>query len=142
FPRLGPSGPLTGHGDNFGDPIVVYNQKLGEFFAGDLATGCGGQGIGLWTSLTGDTWTLGACAANVSAGNGDRESMAVDNNPTSPFYGRMYVSFNNFAIGGGVIQVTHSDDGPTWSAPVSLTAGFLRNAEVAVGPDGHVFVAA
>src|SRR5437870_12560080 len=80
----------SGHGTNFGDPIVVYNARLGMWFAGDLATGCGGQGIGLWTSTNGATWSTGACAANISAQNGDRESMWVDNNPASPFYGRMY----------------------------------------------------
>ena len=50
------SQPLcSGHGTNFGDPIVVYNARLGMWFAGDLATGCGGQGIGLWTSTNGVT---------------------------------------------------------------------------------------
>ena len=35
------SQPLcTGHGTNFGDPIVVYNANLGMWFAGDLATSC------------------------------------------------------------------------------------------------------
>ena len=29
----------SAHGENFGDPIVVFNKKLGKFFAGDLATG-------------------------------------------------------------------------------------------------------
>src|SRR5438309_1860649 len=47
----------SGHGTNFGDPIVVYNAALNMWFAGDLATGCGGQGIGLWTSPSGVTWT-------------------------------------------------------------------------------------
>ncbi len=52
------SQPLcSGHGTNFGDPIVVYNARLGMWFAGDLATGCGGQGIGVWTSPDGITWT-------------------------------------------------------------------------------------
>ena len=32
----------TGHGTNYGDPIVVYNLKLQEWFAGDLVTACGG----------------------------------------------------------------------------------------------------
>src|SRR5438067_10650447 len=73
----------TGHGTNFGDPIVVYNARLGMWFAGDLATGCGGQGIGLWTSPDGVTWSAGACAYNT--GSGDRESMWVDNNLASPF---------------------------------------------------------
>ena len=62
------SQPLcTGHGTNFGDPIVVYNAHLGTWFAGDLATGCGGQGIGLWTSPDGVTWTTGACASTPAA---------------------------------------------------------------------------
>src|SRR5437762_11695590 len=52
----------SGHSTNFGDPIVVYNARLGMWFAGDLATGCGGQGIALWTSTNGVTWATGACA--------------------------------------------------------------------------------
>ena len=28
----------NGHGTNFGDPIVVFNQKLNKWFAGDLAS--------------------------------------------------------------------------------------------------------
>ena len=36
-----------------------------------------------------------ACAH--SGSNDDRESMWVDNTPTSPFYGRMYISWNGGA---------------------------------------------
>jgi hypothetical protein len=36
FTRLLPAPFATGHGDNFGDPLVVYNAKLGKFFAGDI----------------------------------------------------------------------------------------------------------
>src|SRR2546425_294210 len=97
FTRLNPSPFTNGHGTNYGDPIVVYNARLVKWFAGDLATGCGGQGIGLWTSLDGLTWRKGKCAHNGSSD--DRESMWVDNNPTSPFYGRMYISWNDFAAG-------------------------------------------
>jgi len=99
----------TGHGTNFGDPLVVYNAALNLWFAGDLATGCGGQGVGLWTSVDGITWIPGACAH--SGGSDDRESMWVDNNPTSPHFGRMYISWNNFAVGGGALQVVYSDNG-------------------------------
>ncbi|PYU86714.1 MAG: hypothetical protein DMG08_29350, partial [Acidobacteria bacterium] len=86
FSRLGmnQSPFASGHGTNYGDPIVVYNARLSTWFAGDLATGCGGQGIGLWTSSDGSNWSVGACAHN--GGDDDRESMWVDNNPTSPFY--------------------------------------------------------
>ena len=56
----------TGHGTNYGDPIVVYNLKQQQWYAGDLVTGCGGLGIGVWTSPDGINWTTGACAHNGS----------------------------------------------------------------------------
>src|SRR5438034_7891984 len=137
FTRLNPSPFASGHGTNYGDPILAYNAKLGKWFAGDLATGCGGQGIGLWTSSDGSNWSVGACAHN--GGDDDRESMWVDNNPTSPFYGRMYVSWNDFAAGQGIF-VTHSDDGAVWTS-AQVTTGFIRNVQVTGGADGTVFVA-
>ncbi len=150
FTEIQPSPFGTGHGTNFGDPIVVYNAKLGKFFAGDLVTGCGGQGIGLWTSTDGKTWTSGACAHN--GGSDDRESMWVDNEPTSGTYGRMYISWNDFLVGTGALSITHSDDGTTWSAPVRIsnTSTFIRDVQVTgspvgatrfEGPDSTVFVA-
>ena len=139
FTRLLPSPFATGHGSNFGDPVVVYNAKLAKWFEGDLATGCGGQGIGLWSSPDATTWSTGACAHN--GGSDDRESMAVDNNPASPFYGRMYISWNDFNVGGGALYVTHSDDGTTWS-PVQLNPSFIRDVQIQVAADGTVLVAA
>jgi hypothetical protein len=117
----------TGHGTNYGDPIVVFNQKLNKWFAGDLATGCGGQGIGLWTSPDGQTWTAGACAHNNSGD--DRESFWVDNNPFSAVYGRMYTSYNNFNVGGGALFVAYSDDGTNWTQK-QLSSGFIRDVQV------------
>src|SRR6266576_2689343 len=137
-----PSQPLcSGHGTNFGDPIVVYNARLGMWFAGDLATGCGGQGIGLWTSPDGITWTTGACAHN--GGSDDRESMWVDNNLSSPFYGRMYISYNDFAIGGGALRVVYSDNGTAWT-PVTLNGSFIRDVQITgdLQGSGRVYVQA
>src|ERR1700730_991028 len=134
----------TGHGTNYGDPIVVYNAALGMWFAGDLANGCGGGipgGIGLWTSPDGVTWTVGACAHTSTSD--DRESMWVDNNPASPHYGRMYISFNNFAQ-SQQIQVTYSDNGTTWSAPVNVTNTFIRDIQLTgdLQGSGNVYLAA
>src|SRR5262245_9708166 len=131
----------AGHGTNFGDPIVVHNTRLGMWFAGDLATGCGGQGIGLWTSPDGVTWTAAACAHNGT--NDDRESMWVDNNLASLFYGRMYISYNDFAIGGGALYVVYSDNGTTWTT-VQLNPGFIRDIQITgdLQGSGRVYVAA
>ena len=135
FHQISPPPFGTAHGTNFGDPIVVFNSKLNKWFAGDLTTGCGGQGIGLWTSLNGKVWAKGACAHN--GGGDDRESMWVDNEPTSGTYGRMYISFNDFAI-GGALSLVWSANGTTWSAPViiSNTATFMRDVQVSGSPRG------
>jgi hypothetical protein len=136
FTQISPPPFATGHGFNLGDPIVVYNAKLGKFFAGDLVGGCGGQGIGLWTSTDGQTWTAGACAHN--GFSDDRESMWVDNEPTSGTYGRMYISWNDFGVGVGALSVTHSDDGTIWTSPVRVVNGstFIRDVQVTGTPAG------
>jgi len=127
FTQITPAPFCNGHGTNYGDPIVVFNKKLNLWFAGDLATGCGGFGIGMWTSPDGITWTAGGCAYN--GGNTDRESMWVDNDPTSVGYGRMYVSLNDFNINGGALRVSYSDNGTTWT-PVTIASSFLRDVQV------------
>ena len=134
FTEIEPPPFATGHSTNFGDPIVVYNQKLGLWFAGDLVVGCG-SGVGLWTSPDGINWTVGACAVN---GTTDRESMWVDNDPTSAGYGRMYISLNN-ETKGGALQVNYSDDGVTWSA-VQLSTTFIRDVQITgaqISPTAH-----
>jgi hypothetical protein len=136
FTEILPPPFASGHGSNFGDPIVVYNAKLGKFFAGDLVTGCGGFGIGVWTSTDGKTWTAGSCAHN--GGSDDRESMWVDNEPTSGTYGRMYISWNDFTVGVGALSVTHTDDGLTWTAPTLVANGavFIRDVQITGSPKG------
>ena len=129
----------TGHGTNYGSPIIVYNLALGLFFAGDLVSGCGGQGIGLWTSPDGITWSAGSCAHSDTANGDDRESMAVDNNPASPHYGRMYISFNT--AGSGALEMVHSDNGTGWGSPVTVHATFIRDVQLTVARDGDVFLA-
>src|SRR5205823_14516083 len=94
----------TGHGTNVGDPAVVFSTRWNVWDAQFLASGCGGQGVGSWTSTNGITWATGPCAANATSNNGDRNSMWVDNNPSSPNYGNMYTSYNDFGIGGGALR--------------------------------------
>ncbi len=126
FAQILPSPFASGHNTNFGDPIVIYNQKMRLFFAGDLVTGCGNFGIGLWTSPDGINWTVGGCAH--SGNNDDRPSMWVDNDPSSAGYGRMYISFNNFVL-GGALEVAYSDDGVSWNT-VRLSSNFIRDVQI------------
>jgi len=134
FKEILPPPFRSDHGENYGDPIVVFNSKLNLWFGGDLVAACGGQGVGLWTSKNGKTWTAGACAHN--GGGDDRESFWVDNEPSSGTYGRMYISWNDFDNNGGALSLVYSDDGKTWSSPVVLNPGFIRDVQVTGTPRG------
>ena len=141
FHEISPPPFATGHGTNWGDPIVVFNSKLNLFFAGNLVEGCGGGsigGTGLWTSSNGKKWTVGACAHLGTVD--DRESMWVDNEPTSGTYGRMYISYNDFAPFFPTLNVVYSDDGSTWSSPVTIAkengSDLIRNVQITGTPGG------
>jgi hypothetical protein len=150
--RLLPSPFATGH-QSMGQPILGYNAKLATWFAGDIVSGTGmgtctnnntGQGIGLWTSLDGINWSVGACADINNHNSGDdNPTMWVDNNPASPHYGRMYISYNDFGTVTGEVHVVYSDDGAQWfNKTVHNGQIFHRSIQVAGGPDGTVFIAA
>jgi hypothetical protein len=139
FTRVLPSPLCSGHSTNYGDPVLVWNARLDMWFAGDMAIGCGEWGYGLWVSSNGVSWTVGACAHDGK--RDDRGSMWADNNPSSPYYGRMYLSYQDYGK-NGAIYVTSSDDGVNWSRPVRLNGSFLRNIQITGGPDGTIFDAA
>src|SRR2546430_3851607 len=69
--------------------------------------------------------------------------MWVDNNPASPFYGRMYISYNDFSVGGGALYVTYSDNGTAWT-PVQLNPSFIRDIQITgdLQGSGRVYLAA
>jgi hypothetical protein len=142
FTRLNPSPFSSGHGTNFGDPVTLYNAPTNTFFAVFLATGCGGQGIGAWSSTDGGaTWATGPCIH--SGSSDDRESGVSDNNPSSPFFGRMYVSWNNFADGGSLRVRYSTDNGVTWPNERTLVPGttFIRDTQITVDKvNGDVYV--
>ena len=146
FTRLTRANGQSPFDNTFGDPVILYNKPSGTWFTAWLDGSCGGQGIGGYKSNTpGDpnSWTH-YCAHN--GGADDRESGFADNNPSSPFFGRIYISWNDFNVGNANIFVTFStDNGLTWHSPimVSTQATFIRDVQITgdLGGNGVVYIA-
>jgi hypothetical protein len=125
------------------DPVSLYHKPTTTWLAIWVAdAACGGSGIGAYKSTTPwdpNSWTHG-CVHNGSFD--DRESGAVDNNPSSQFHDRMYVSWNDFAQSEQIRATYSSDGGTTWSAPVNVTNTFIRNVQITVDKvTGDVYIA-
>src|SRR6478752_5188923 len=114
-----------------GDPVVLYNRPTSTWFTVWLDTACGGQGLGGYKSTNPSdptSWTHFCVHSN---NNDDRNSGWADNNPSSPFANRMYISWNNFNVGGGALFATYSsDNGTTWHAPIQVTTSFIRDVQI------------
>src|SRR5215510_3325446 len=105
FTRLTKANGQSPFDNTFGDPVILYNKPTATWFTVWLDAACGGQGLGGYKSTAPadpNSWTH-FCVHNNS--QDDRESGWADNNPTSPFYGRMYVSWNDFNVCGGALFV-------------------------------------
>src|SRR6476660_1057859 len=127
-----------------GDPVLLYNSPTSTWFTVWLDTACGGQGLGGYKSTTPPnptSWTH-FCVHNNN--NDDRNSGWVDQNPSSPFHDRMYISWNDFNVGGGALFVTYSsDNGTTWHAPISVNPSFVRDVQITGDKvTGDVYLAA
>jgi hypothetical protein len=133
FTRLTAANGQSPFSNTLGDPVVLYNRQSGTWFTVWLDAGCGAQGLGGYKSTTpsnANSWTH-YCIH--TGGSDDRESGWADNNQSSPFYGRMYVSWNDFARGGGALFVRYStDSGLTWTNERQITSGtpFIRNVQI------------
>jgi hypothetical protein len=131
FTRLTKSTGQSPFANTLGDPVVLFNKPIGTWFAYALDPACGGQGIGGYKSTNPsdpNSWTTAPCVHSGSFD--DRESGWSDTNSSSPFFGHMYVSYNDFNIGGGALFVrTSTDNGTTWT-PHQLTSSFLRDVQI------------
>jgi hypothetical protein len=156
-----------------GDPVIVFGPKpngngtfdadhMRAYYAG-LASFAPGNANGnqapelLAVSRSDDdglTWTNPVIAAG---GHGfkfnDKEAIWADNNPASPFFGRVYVSWTQFRgsvftfFGEPIMVAFSADGGATWSKPNQLSAahnngtvGGRQGSTVRTGPDGTVYV--
>ncbi len=133
FVRLANGTGQSPFSNTVGDPVILYNRPTATWFTIWLDGGCGGQGLGGYKSTApsnANSWTHYCIHTN---NNDDRESGWADNNPSSPFYGRMYTSWNDFNVGGGALFVRYTtDNGLTWTNARQITTGtpFIRDVQI------------
>jgi hypothetical protein len=117
------------------DPSVVYSLRDSAFYLSTLCyfSTTPASEVQVWKSVDGGvTWSDSTKAALVITNHApdgtidaslfyDKELMAVDNDPSSPYFGRLYVTFSKFHMTGGSYarsdycpsQVAYTDDVPT-----------------------------
>src|SRR6185312_10310542 len=131
FTRVTTAGGQSPFSGTLGDPVVLYNRANSTWFTVWLDTACGGQGLGGYKSTNPSNPTSWTHYCVHSGGNDDRESGWADNNPSSPFFGRMYVSWNNFADGGSLRVRFSTDNGGTWSErQLAPASPFIRDVQI------------
>ncbi len=131
--------------NTFGDPVVLYNKPTQTWFTVwlDGNAGCTLGGFKSTDPSDPNSWTH-FCVH--PSGGDDRESGWADNNPASPFFGNMYISWNDFNQPNANIFVSRStDNGLTWSSAimVSTQATFIRNTQITgdMSGNGTIYIA-
>ena len=141
FNRLSPSPFGTLFGNDLGSPTVAWDDANSQWLAASLVDGCSAQGIGVMSSndpSDPSSWASVGCAH--SGDSDDRPILWVDNNSSSPFYGRVYIAFNDFDIGNGRLKIVYWD-GAIWTE-VIVDNQFTRNVHItgSTEADGTVFI--
>jgi N-acetylneuraminic acid mutarotase len=110
-----------------GFPIVLYNRPTATWYTIWELGAC--SGLGGYKSTTPwdpKSWT----SYCINSGSYDKPSGWTDMNPSSPFYGRMYVSGNDFTRGGNMFVRYSTDNGLTWDNERQITTSFIRNVQM------------
>jgi hypothetical protein len=125
-----------------GDTDTQFDAA-GRLYWSNLA-GVGSEGVSV-SRVNPATGAAVGATVNVSSADDDKEFLAADNNPASPFFGHLYVTWTRFGVSPPEVFFARStDQGQTWSAPIQLSTpaeSFVWPVDVGVAPNGDVYVA-
>ena len=134
------SGPY----DRVSDPAVAYDAKHNVWMISTLPLieTPSVSGVAVLTSRSTDgglTWGNPVVVTNI--GDVDKNWIACDNTPSSPFYGNCYTQWDEFSDGDRIYMSTSTDGGLTWG-PRLKTANNATGlgGQPVVQPNGTVIV--
>jgi Ca2+-binding RTX toxin-like protein len=134
-------------GDNelVSDPAVAYDAAHKSWLVASLSEAGSGSELLVTRSSNGINWRRPVTAASNDGEDFDKEWIVCDNGRASPFRGRCYITFTDFA-GHRVGTIASSDAGVTWSKPTTFYAWtapfeYANGTQPVVQTDGTLVVA-
>lgn len=129
--------------NSISDPSVAYDAFHGVWLIAGLPvifSGAPGAAVLVSHSSDGFGWSDPASVAPGQLSS-DKDWIACDDSPSSPFYGHCYVEWDNPATNGTILMSTSTDGGATWGPPQSTadSADGIGGQPV-VQPNGTVVV--
>jgi len=121
-----------------GDPAIAWSQRDNAFYIATLS-----QTAGIELNVSTDDCRSFSFAGVPATNGDDKELIAIDNNPASPFYGRIYVAWLDVGFGARISLTTSDNGGSTWSPQIALSdsGDAVQGAWPVVAPNGDMFVA-
>ncbi|MCF8406005.1 MAG: T9SS type A sorting domain-containing protein [Bacteroidales bacterium] len=129
-------------GGNSGDPTTAISLS-GRMYVNYISNSYG-QGIA-WSDNGGSTWSTASVAPNPGS-LADKNHMWIDNSPTSPYEGNLYVAWTPF--GGGndseIVMNRSTNEGVSWSSSLNISSAVNagshnQGVNVQTGPNGEVY---
>ncbi len=128
--------PIGGHS---GDPAPAIGPD-GRLYMSEITSS--GMGVEYSTNM-GANWTN---IITLATGSQDKNHTFVNDVPSSPYYGRAYVTWSLFTVGTPPAVVSYTTDlGATWTAPITVLAPggghYQQGVNGTVGANGDAYIA-
>lgn len=139
--------PYIPSGTYRSDPVVAFDHLGNMYFNTLQYSATAGDLITMKSTDNGLTWSTPVPVPNPGIDE-DKNWLAIDVNPSSPYFGYIYTSYTEFQSTDPnyrKLEFSRSTDGGvTFSSPVNLsgTTGYLhQGVNLAVGTNGDVYAA-
>ena len=137
LPQIIPNAALSS------DPVVGVDLS-GNFYIFTISINDDTGNGELWVFKStdqGETFDQVYQMANDLSAFEDKEWATTDLNASSPYANNLYCSWTRFSSGTEILLVRSTDEGITWSSPVSVSdLSNVQGSFPAVGPNGELYV--